>query len=76
MPTDELLKASPTHQVEPPITIEPEADFDIHFDPDFAPEEVKDLLTALADYYRSCRGAGFELDLETQEAVVMEPVRV
>lgn len=53
-----------------------EPDFDIHFDPSFAPEEVKDLLTALADYYRACGGAGFELNLEAQEATVMEPVHV
>ena len=51
-----------------------EADFDIRFDPSFAPEEVKDLLTAFADYYRACGGAGFELDLEAQEATVLEPV--
>lgn len=52
----------------------PESDFDVHFDPSFAPEEVKDLLTAFADYYRACGGAGFELDLEAQEATVTEPV--
>ncbi len=52
----------------------PEPDFEVHFDPSFAPAEVKDLLTAFADYYRACGGAGFELDLEAQEATVTEPV--
>jgi DNA-binding winged helix-turn-helix (wHTH) protein len=53
-----------------------EADFEIHFDPDFAPQEVKEILTALADYYRACGGAGLALDLEAQEATVTEPVHV
>ena len=49
------------------------ADLDIHFDPAFEPTEVKDLLIALADYYRACGGAGFELDLKAQELTVKEP---
>lgn len=55
---------------------DPAPDFDIHFDPAFEPEEVKEILTALADYYRACGGAGFELDLEPQEVPVKEPVHV
>lgn len=54
----------------------PEADFDIHFDPAFEPADVKELITALANYYRACGGAGFELDIEHQEAYVREPVHV
>lgn len=48
-------------------------DFEIQFDPDFSPDEVKDLLTALSDYYRGCGGVGFELNFETEEATVAEP---
>lgn len=46
------------------------------FDPAFSPDEVKGILTALADYYRATGGAGFELDLEAQEAPVAEPIHV
>ena len=49
-------------------------DFSIAFDASFSPEEVKGLLTALADYYRACGGAGLELDFEIQEASVKEPI--
>lgn len=49
-------------------------DFSIEFDSRFSPDEVKSLLTALADYYRACGGAGFELDFELQEASVREPI--
>ena len=48
--------------------------FSIAFDPSFSPDEVKDLLTALADYYGACGGAGLELDFELQEASVKEPI--
>jgi hypothetical protein len=50
------------------------ADFSIAFDPSFSPDEVKGILTALADYYRACGGAGLELDFDLQEASVREPV--
>ena len=46
----------------------------IAFDPSFSPDEVKGILTALADYYRACGGAGLELDFDLQEAFVREPV--
>jgi hypothetical protein len=49
-------------------------DFEVTFDPDFSPDEVKGILTALADYYRAAGGAGFELDLELEGAPVGDPV--
>jgi transcriptional regulator with XRE-family HTH domain len=51
-----------------------EPDFDIHFSPEFSPDEVKGILTALANYYRACGGAGFEVNFQLEEAVVKEPV--
>ena len=50
------------------------ADFSIAFEPSFSPGEVKFLMTALADYYRACGGAGLELDFDMQEAPAREPV--
>jgi len=35
--------------------------FSIHFAAEFAPTEIKGILTALANYYRACGGIGFEL---------------
>jgi transcriptional regulator with XRE-family HTH domain len=75
VPPDELMLDT-ARAVEPSSAGDPESDFDIHFDPQFAPEEVKDILTALANYYRSCGGAGFELNLEPQETTVKEPAHV
>jgi hypothetical protein len=50
-----------------------EPDFEIVFESSFSPEDVSGVLTALADYYRSCGGAGFELNLGLEEAPTMEP---
>ena len=50
------------------------ADFSIQFDPSFSPDDVKAVLTALADYYRACGGAGLELDFDLREASVKEPI--
>jgi small subunit ribosomal protein S21 len=51
-------------------------DLDLHFDPAFEPAEVKDVLAALADYYRACGGAGFKIEIESQEASVKDPAHV
>jgi DNA-binding winged helix-turn-helix (wHTH) protein len=64
-------------ELDPPtadVQVEAEANITIQFDPDFAPKEVTEILAAFADYYRACGGAGFEIDFETQEALVTEPV--
>jgi len=37
--------------------------FTITFDPSLTPEQVKGVLTALADYYRACGGVGFEVEV-------------
>jgi hypothetical protein len=75
---DELTTAPPSLLLSKVVPAKPrlrgEEDFNISFDPDFEPVEVKDILTAFADYYRVCGGAGFEIDLESQEATVKEPV--
>jgi hypothetical protein len=39
------------------------AGFTIAFDPSLTPEQVKGVLTALADYYRACGGAGFAVEV-------------
>lgn len=62
----ELLAAEAGDQSEP--------DFDIFFDSSFPPDAVNDVLTALANYFRACGGAGFELDLGLQETHAMEAV--
>jgi transcriptional regulator with PAS, ATPase and Fis domain len=50
------------------------SDFEIRFSPDFTAAEVKALLTALADYYRSCGGLGLAMTFETEQVVVDERV--
>jgi hypothetical protein len=71
-----LLPKTPVTETSQETTAQITSDFEVYFAPNFSPDEVKDILTALADYYRKCGGAGFELDLEPQEATVKEPVHV
>jgi hypothetical protein len=64
--------AAEKHADEPGVS----PDLEIAFDPAFSPDEVKGILTALADYYRGCGGAGFEVEGHFEEARVREPVHV
>ena len=50
------------------------ADFTVTFQPDLTPEQVKDVLTALADYFRGCGGIGLRIEPELQELGVRLPV--
>jgi transcriptional regulator with XRE-family HTH domain len=68
------LMTAPAGTVDIQEKLEAEADFEVQFDPEFDPSDVKYILTALADYYRASGGAGFEIDLEMQEAIAKEPV--
>jgi len=52
----------------------PRSDFEIAFSEEFSPAEIKNLLTALSDYYRACGGVGFEVTFEAEEVRVEEPV--
>lgn len=70
------LVIDPIEALKPQERVPAETDFEIHFNSSFDPSEVKELLTALSDYYRACGGAGLELDLQQQEASVREPVHV
>lgn len=72
------LFQSPLGDQEPTVEgkPEPEPDFEVHFDPAFEPEEIKDILTALADYYRAVGGAGLELSIEEQETTIGEHAHV
>jgi DNA-binding HxlR family transcriptional regulator len=49
---------------------------EIAFDYNLTPEQITGFLRALADYYRSCGGAGLSIDFELQELVVTEPENV
>jgi len=50
-------------------------DFSVAFSAELTPEQVRATLEALADYYRACGGAGFQIDFEL-ESVVIEPRHV
>ena len=58
---------------EPPNTpSQPEDTFAIQFSPEFTPEEVQSIASSLADYFRSCGGAGFIYEFAIEEAAAME----
>lgn len=64
---------------QPPKDVEPSpaaptrpADFEVLFSPSFRPEDVRILLTALADYYRACGGVGLEIQFEFEDINVPE----
>jgi hypothetical protein len=40
----------------------PQASFRISFDPDLSPDHIKNVLSALADYYRECGGVGLQVN--------------
>lgn len=46
--------------------------FDITFSPELAPQQIKAMLEALADYYRACGGVGFEVEFELEDVQVPE----
>jgi two-component system nitrogen regulation response regulator NtrX len=48
-------------------------DFEIRFSPEFSPDEVKGLLTALSEYYRACGGVGLAMTFEAEHVEVEEP---
>jgi len=50
-----------------------EADFNIRFAPDVSPDQVRRVLTALADYYRACGGVGLRIIPEMEEVLVNSP---
>lgn len=53
---------------------EPSWDFSISFHPDLSPQQVKAALEILADYFRSCGGAGIKIiDLELETISIREP---
>ncbi len=58
----------------PQATVSPA--FEIEFSERCTPVDVKAVLTALADYYRSCGGVGFKVDFETADVTVREAVGV
>jgi len=51
-------------------------EFEVVFSEDLSPSEIKDALTALADYFRRCGGVGLEATFEAEEVQVSEPVGV
>lgn len=50
------------------FAIESDTDLEIVFDEDLTPDEVKEFLELLADFYREMGGVGLKLDLEHQLA--------
>lgn len=48
----------------------------ITFDPSLSAEQIEIALTALADYYRACGGAGLPAEFESEEAFVLEDANV
>lgn len=51
-------------------------DFTLTFDSMLSPDQIKETLRALADYYRVCGGAGFQVDPELEDVLVWEPIYV
>jgi hypothetical protein len=53
-------------------------DFTIAFSSELSPEQLRDTLFALAEYYRRCGGVGLRIEDELQAviAVIKEPIRV
>jgi hypothetical protein len=49
-------------------------DFAIVFDPDLTPEQVRQTLSALAEYYRACGGLGLKIEFQLQETTAEELV--
>ena len=47
-----------------------DADFKVKFDPELSGAQVKGTLAALADYYRSCGGIGFEVEFGVEESAL------
>ena len=50
------------------------SDFEITLSSEFSADEVKSVLTALADYYRKCGGLGLAMTFETEKVAVEEPI--
>jgi DNA-binding NtrC family response regulator len=50
------------------------SDFEIRFPEDCSPSDVKEILMALADYYRVCGGLGFEVTFESEDVPSWEHV--
>jgi hypothetical protein len=48
--------------------------FEIVFPPDFPAPDVKEVLTAFADYFRACGGIGLTADFEGEQVKVREGV--
>jgi small subunit ribosomal protein S2 len=50
--------------------------FTVRIHEDIDPAKAARVLTALADFYRTCGGVGFKVDFELQDVLVGEPVHV
>jgi hypothetical protein len=48
------------------LLLNDKADFRLTFQPDVSPEQLKGVLTALADYFRACGGVGLRIDPEIE----------
>jgi CspA family cold shock protein len=50
--------------------------FEIVFDPELTEEQIRETFTAVAEYYRGCRGIGLSVEFELEEAEVREQIHV
>jgi predicted DNA-binding protein YlxM (UPF0122 family) len=50
------------------------SNLEIGFDPVLSAQDIAEILSALADYYRACGGVGLRVDFGLEEAVVRTPV--